>query len=165
MEVGRLNGDQAATATTARTEEQIVEDLRALAERERLEIDQLEALLTGRRAHLKGLERAMTAISGESPEPRKQRKPHGRASSNDWHISDQKIAEVWNTVRRRGDGFTATSIADETPGLSPESTRRALTILREQEFVRVTGRGRGGGVLMGVMPDAIEREYEPDAAA
>jgi hypothetical protein len=92
-------------------------------------------------------------LTGESKKPAPKKSQAGR-----WTISDKKVAQVWEQVRRLDGTFTAASVAQDQPGLSPESARRALALLRERELVRVTGTGRGGGTLLAVMPGAGEQE-------
>lgn len=147
-----------------RSEDEVLADLRALTERERNEIEPLEALLSSKRAHLKQLERALAALSGEETPKPQAPKPKSRASramSGGWQISDQRIALVWGLIRHRTDTFTVNRLSTDTPGISNESMRRAINVLREREYVRAVGRGRGGGTLVAVMPGAADREY-PD---
>lgn len=132
-----------------------VANMRVLLEGERDLERRLTTLVEGSRERRKRLEKVIETLE-PSPKPARR----DRSGSNDWHVSDEKIAEVWELVRHRTDTFTAAGVSADTPGLSPESARRALQTLRERELLRMAGTGRGGGKLLAVMPGATEHEYE-----
>jgi uncharacterized membrane protein YccC len=135
------------------TREHIAGELRELLETEEELHDELAEQVADSRKRRDGYRRALEQLTGESKKPAPKKSQAGR-----WTISDKKVAQVWEQVRRLDGTFTAASVAQDQPGLSPESARRALSLLRERELVRVTGTGRGGGTLLAVMPGAGEQE-------
>lgn len=130
-----------------------VENMRALLEGERNLERRLSAQLEASRDRRRRLEKVVALLTGETD----TRGGHGpKQPGKGWSISDGKIAEVWELVRHRTDSFTSGGLASATPGLSPESARRALLILRERELLRIAGTARGGGSLLAIMPGAAE---------
>lgn len=108
--------------------------------------------------------RALAALEGETTMQvaRKASGPRG-GKIGDWHISDKKCDDVFEKfcalVMSTGKPTTPTMLAHANPGLSPESSRRALDRLRGEERVRLAGKTRGGGRLFDLMPDT-KRELE-----
>jgi hypothetical protein len=94
----------------------------------------------------------------DDAKPTANRKGGGKG----WTISDAKVAQVWEIIRAREDAtFTASQLV--APGLSSESVRRSIEILRRQELLRRAGSTRGGGTLWALMPDARD-VVDPTAA-
>lgn len=137
------------------TREHIAGELRELLESEEELHDELAEQVAESRRRRDGFRRALEQLTGEPK--RAVAKGKAQAAAR-WTISDKKVAQVWEHVRRLDGTFTAASVAADAPGLSPESARRALSLLRERELVRATGTGRGGGTLLAVMPGAGEQE-------
>lgn len=143
------------------TRERVIAELRDLLTDEQRIHDDLAEQLAAARTRRDGYQRALRELTGE-PKRATTSKPKS-SKDGSWVISDKKIATVWESVRHRTDTFTAANVAEGTPGLSPESARRALHVLRERELLRAAGTGRGGGTLLAVMPGAGEQELA-DAA-
>jgi hypothetical protein len=83
--------------------------------------------------------------------------------ANNWQISDDRVKAIEARVHallpssphKVGDVPTITAgwIADNTDGVTPETARRGLNVLRDREVLRVAGTGKGGGVLFALMPE------------
>lgn len=138
------------------TRERITDELRELLLVEERLHDAMAEQLAEAKARRDGYRRALEQLTGE---PRKKPGPKkATPNAGDWVVSDAKIAEVWELVRKRDDQFTAASVSKDVAGLSPETARRALNTLRERELIRAAGKVRGGGIGLAVMPGAGELE-------
>jgi len=129
-----------------------VKGLRELADAVEAEALALEHALSGKRAEAARLRRALDALTGQ---PRVS-KAHG--DKEGWVVSDKKVAQIWEAIRRHDDEWTPTQIRQET-GTSAEAVRRSVTRLREAEYIRAVGVTKGGGRRYRVMPGAAERDW------
>lgn len=127
--------------------------LRELLDREGLEVARLQAELADARAREQRVQRAIDILEGNTPQARAAAtRIRKRPGPDNWTISEAKIAEVWAHIRGRTEPFTVNGLAKAAPGLSAESARRAIGVLRERELVRVSGRAQTGGRLLLPMP-------------
>ena len=128
--------------------------IRAEAEAADIKIKLMEA-----EADVRSIRKAMEALTGEAPAKTASKSLRKSRDNNRWQISEAKIQEVWNIVRAIDDEtFTTNSVATAQPGLSQESARRALDILRERQLIRLAGKARGGGKLLAIMPGAEDTD-------
>jgi CRP-like cAMP-binding protein len=144
--------------SSRQTRSRIVDELRELRENEARIIRELTAQLGEAKARRDSYERAAAALAGQTRPAPKAPKSTGGGRKYNWHISDGKVAEIEARIRELAptidDGrFTAALIGRETPGMSPETVRRAIAVLREREVVRAAGAARGGGTYFALMPD------------
>lgn len=136
--------------------ERITGELRELLDEESERCDELAARLAEARKRRDGYQRALRQLSGETPPATKPKPPPDPV----WVPSERKLGQVWEAVRARDGVFSVSEVAEVT-GASRETTRRALTALRERELLRLTAqRGAGGGQRFAVMPGAAEREVD-----
>jgi hypothetical protein len=156
--------------------EQLADGLRRLAEVEQAEFERVSTQLAEIRERRDRYQRSLEALTQEV---RPARPPQIRAGNKrrwremkDWHISDERVAMVETRFRElvaeTEDGRLAGgTLAKATPGISPETARRALNVLREREVVRLAGTGRGGAIYFALMPERqkIEQQEAPDDAA
>jgi CRP-like cAMP-binding protein len=145
--------------STRQRSQRIVDELIALRDTEQALVDELAHRMSEARARLTRYQRAVDALKVEHVAERSAKKLEKKAGKQ-WTISDEKVAEVLTRFRElvsesthRAGGITAGFMAEKTPGLSPETARRALDRLREREVVRVVGPSRGGGLLFALMPE------------
>jgi hypothetical protein len=145
---------------TRRSEAFLVETAQAfavqIATEEALQ-EELSELLEASRARSKRMRKAMDSLTNTSstattlPTKKKARK---RSSGDNWSISDKKVDEVLHAIHGLGEGATFTaSILGKAEGLSPDTARKAIEVLREREVVRFVSTTRGGGKLFALMPE------------
>jgi hypothetical protein len=111
---------------------------------------ELTTLLDASRKRSRAMSKALDSLDGG---PAAKPKPKSSKNGHEWTVSEAKIQEVVNIMRGTGEPMTAASLGKHD-GLSPESARRALLHLRDREVVRFVRKGRGGGDLFALMPDA-----------
>ena len=138
--------------------ERHAQELRGMLEREAHELERLKAKLDEVRKRHARVQRAIDVLSGETSQAKAARTRMRTPRSNDWHVSAEKIEQVWQHVRGRTQPFSVNGLAAELDGISNESTRKAMNVLRERELVRVTGAARGGGNLLLPMPNTDDVE-------
>lgn len=154
--------------STRRTASRIVDELTDLRDAERNLVNELTRQAGEARARQTSYERALTALGARTrraPAAAPAAKPSGgrKDRTKEWQVSDAKVAVVERRLRellptsphKAGNGVAAVTagwVADNTDGLTPESAKKALAVLREREVVRVAGTSRGGGVLFALMP-------------
>lgn len=114
-----------------------------------------ERLVDESRAEERRLQGALDKL--QPPARKRQSRAPG---SHDWQVSDGKVEEVFRhfvELREQDPDarISAGYLAEHTPGLSPESARRALYVLRERERIRISGKTRGGGVSWDLMPEGV----------
>lgn len=135
--------------------ERIEGELREAIAAERVNRTEAEQVVEASRAREKLLQKALDALTGQTSRPPREHATRKR----DWNISDEKVELVFDAIKRRrlevGRAVTQTEVADANPGLSPESVRRGLEVLRSQERIRITGKVRGGGNSWDLMPGAV----------
>lgn len=125
--------------------EHYVAELGQLLAHEEGEIQRLVVELERARTRAHRIRRAIGTLTGKTIAPRKPL-PRG-GDKRGWHISDAKVDQVWQIIRAHGEPFTGNGLAADTPGLSHESTRRAIAVLHERGWIRKAGDARGGGTL------------------
>jgi DNA-binding transcriptional ArsR family regulator len=147
------------------TRNRIVDELRGLRDSEQRLVDEFTRQAGEARARVSNYQRALDALgSRKRTAPAKPKLAPVKASrKQDWQVSDVKVEEVRRRVvalmpespHKVGEVpvVTAAYVAERTDGLSPESVRQALQVLREREVVRIAGTGRGGGKLFALMPE------------
>lgn len=146
------------------SEETLVAQLRALIAHEQAERLDAEQKVAASRERERRYQRALTTLEGSpwrKPTPKPQQRHSRAADAGDWQISEKKIEQVYQRfVELRAQNpdasLSVTYIADHTPGLSTESTRRAFEELRRQERLRIVGTVRGGGKRWGLMPEVLD---------
>lgn len=134
------------------SEEALISQLRALVAQEETNREEAERIVNESRLRQRRYERALSTLEGPSPKPAPKR------DKNDWTISAEKVESVYRRFVEVREQYpdkqvTASLLSSQTPGLSPETARRALLELREQERVRVAGKVRGGGTHFDLMPE------------
>lgn len=139
------------------TAEQVEAQLRGLIAHERVERLELERKLTDVRERERRYERALAAMQ-PAPPAKSPAKSSARRGDGSWNISQEKIEEVYRRFvelreQHPNEALSPGRIARLTPGLSPETARRALYELRDQERLRISGKVRGGGTKWDLMPE------------
>lgn len=156
--------------STRRTKDRIVDELTDLRDSEQGLVGELTRQASEARARCANYQRAIDALSTRgkrTPAPVKAKPaPKGRASAQNQPIADEKVELIRQRAvellpgspHRVGDvhAITAGWLAENTDGLSPETARRGLLVLRDREVVRVAGSGKGGGVLYALMPEGSD---------
>lgn len=123
-------------------------------EREQTLQAEIRTLLEDSQHRERGMRKAVEALTAERQRSTKGTAPAGRSAG--WTISQAKVQEVWDLIRRQPGDFKPTDLREQ--GASGEAVRRSLVVLREQELIRVAGKLRGGGRLYALMPGAAEHE-------
>lgn len=161
--------------STTKTASRIAEELAELRDSESALEVELTRQANEARARKDTYQRALNALTKGSAAPARApaQAPRPRSSGvrisrkADWQVTDEKVEEVRQRMiallptspHKAGNGdpaITAGFVADNTDGLSPEAAKKALTVLREREQIRVAGTGKGGGVLFALMPDPAD---------
>jgi hypothetical protein len=128
---------------------------------------ELERLIHDSKTRESRMRKALTALDASPPASSapKPAKPDGHG----WAVSDARVAWVlekfkeWLATEPEGlhtktalsEWINETAHARGEQGVAHETVGKALEVLREREFVRVTGATRGGGKTWALMPNAV----------
>jgi response regulator of citrate/malate metabolism len=117
----------------------IVEELQAELAAEDAAVGQAEAALAEARGRRAKIQRAIDVLDGT---PKAKRAPKTKG----WIIGEEKVSQVQSFMEVRSEPITISGVAEEL-GISRESVRRSLKVLRDRDLIRVSGKqpGRGGG--------------------
>jgi response regulator of citrate/malate metabolism len=132
--MSRLNGAEPDRLT------QIVDALHTELAAEDAAVGQAEAALAEARGRRARIQRAIDTLQGTPKAARAKKVTKG------WIIGEPKVEQVRALMVTRDEPVTVGEMAKET-GMTRESARRALKVLRDRDLVRMTGKrpGRGGG--------------------
>src|SRR5262245_1814476 len=147
------NGGSASVQTFERYAEESLrsmadeaDSLRGLVEREERVREELTVHMDACHDRLRRLKRALTALTDE-PAPVKKK------DGNDWSVSARKVEEVYAAFVRVDVPISASKLAERTEGLSSESVRRAIEVLRKDGRLRLVGKTAGGGRSFAVIKE------------
>ena len=116
----------------------IVAELQEELAQEDAAVGQAEAALAEARGRRAKIQRAIDVLNAT---------PKGkRPASKGWNIGEEKVSQVQSFMEVRQEPITVPELATEI-GISRESARRSLMVLRDRDLVRISGKrpGRGGG--------------------
>lgn len=116
----------------------IVEELQAELAAEDAAVGHAEAALAEARGRRARIQRAIDTLQA-TPKVK-------RPAAKGWIIGEEKVSQVQSFMAVRTEPITVPELALEI-GISRESARRSLMVLRERDLVRQSGKrpGRGGG--------------------
>ena len=116
----------------------IVTELQAELATEDAAVGQAEAALAEARGKRAKIQRAIDVLQS-TPKAK-------RPASKGWMIGEEKVSQVQSFMEVRQEPITVPELATEI-GISRESARRSLMVLRDRDLVRISGKrpGRGGG--------------------
>jgi response regulator of citrate/malate metabolism len=126
----------------------IVEDLQAELARGAGAVEAAQAALAEAKAKQLRIRRAIDTLTGV-----KAKAASRPAKKGDWVIGEDKVQRVQALIATKSEPVTSRELATEI-GISNDSVRRALELLRERDLVGYRGvRGRGGAKLYMAMPE------------
>jgi ribosomal protein S25 len=130
--------------------------LRSMLDAEQQLTDQMQGIIDASHERSKRVRRALAALEGTTAAPRKETaKRNHNAAREGWTVSEKKVEEIYAALIAIGGEGRGSEIAKQA-GTANETTRRALTQLREQDRVRITAQNKRLGATFAVMPDVGE---------
>jgi uncharacterized membrane protein YccC len=113
---------------------------------------ELKTQISGLRAQRIALDRALAALKqAQGGRPPKPKKDWGKTKQA-WIPSQKILDSVLQALREHGE--MSVSAAAKAAGNAPETTRKALNVLRERELVRLSAtRGPQNGAIYAPMPN------------
>lgn len=144
-----------------------IEDLKRMAREEADSRAEVERFVDASRERERRLLKAVAALEGmplgAGGKPKLNgAAPKAKAKSHDWSVNPATVEAAFEAARRLvaetgEETFTRAQLA-KAIGRSPETTRRAVDHLRDQERVRLAGKSGNGGKtatnLYALMPNA-----------
>jgi len=122
------------------------DSLRGLIEREERVRAELQVHADACADRMRRLKRALSALTDEPTPPKKK-------DGNDWSVSAKKVEEVYAAFLAVDVPISPGALADRTEGLSAESVRRAVEVLRRDGRLRLVGKTAGGGRSFAVIKE------------
>jgi len=122
---------------------EVLHPLRELDSKLELEETQLQAKLTELRAERKRLTQVLRTLAPKAPaQPSRKGAPKAAPKGQ---VSEARIGQVAAVVAGLSDEYSASQLKPLLPGLSPQTIRAALYVLRDRGLIRMTGiHGMGG---------------------